>query len=368
MEDKEIVIGNVATPTDATAHGGGWKLKGANNKTITYNQTGDKWESNKNFEAPNLAYTSGDQTFAGNLTIDTGTAATIDWGDIDGNAHGRLYADSTGTFIGSKTFQKLSLRTNNTERLNINADGNNTSLISPNWNIFEIRTGGSHDAIIKLTDGDNGVSSVKGEIRWDHSDQKLEIGAGDNTNHLTINSGGDVAINAGLGVGAAAAPGSTQLEVVGAIGGIRSKVTTNNGGYLLYQGLSSTDASVFTVTHNGRVTGADGVYDSNGNLRSVPQNTQGSAYDLVASDNGKHIFAGGNVTIPPNIFSAGDIITVVNNTAGDINIVAGAGQGIYNSATASTAVPKTLAQRGMATILITNSSTCYVSGTSLTDP
>ena len=110
------------------------------------------------------------------------------------------------------------------------------------------------------------------------------------------------------------------------------------------------------------------VSDSKGDLRSVPQNTQGSAYDLVASDNGKHIFASGNVTIPPNIFNAGDIITVVNNTAGDINIVAGAGQGIYNSATASTAVPKTLAQRGMATILITNSSTCYVSGTSLTDP
>ena len=36
VEDKEIVIGNVSSPTDATAHGGGWKLKGANNKTITY--------------------------------------------------------------------------------------------------------------------------------------------------------------------------------------------------------------------------------------------------------------------------------------------------------------------------------------------
>ena len=365
VEDKEIVIGNVATPTDATAHGGGWKLKGANNKTITYNQTGDKWESNKNFEAPNLAYTSGDQTFAGNLTIDTGTAATIDWGDIDGNAHGRLYADSTGTFIGSKTFQKLSLRTNNTERLNINADGNGTSLISPNWNVFEIRTGGSHDAIIKLTDGNNGTSSVKGEIRWDHSDQKLEIGAGDNTNHLTINSGGDVAINAGLGVGAAAAPGSTQLEVVGSIGGIRSKVTTNNGGYLLYQGLSSTDASVFTVTHNGRVTGADGVYDSNGNLRSIPLNTQSGAgnYDLVVGDAGKCVLASGNVTFSAGIFSAGDAVTIINNTNGDITIVQNS-TAMYNTSDGTTG-DRTLGTRGIASIYFTHNTTGYISGAQL---
>ena len=78
VEDKEIVIGNVATPTDATAHGGGWKLKGANNKTITYNQTGDKWVSNKDFEAPNLigavsGVTGSPATVAGNLQFIQGT-------------------------------------------------------------------------------------------------------------------------------------------------------------------------------------------------------------------------------------------------------------------------------------------------------
>ena len=78
VEDKEIVIGNVSSPTDATAHGGGWKLKGANNKTITYNQTGDKWVSNKDFEAPNLigavsGVTGSPATVAGNLQFIQGT-------------------------------------------------------------------------------------------------------------------------------------------------------------------------------------------------------------------------------------------------------------------------------------------------------
>ena len=261
-----------------------------------------------------------------------------------------------------------------TKRLDIRGTGNQGILVgSTDNNGAQIiidgagggdASGGNYGGIEVLNNGDF-------TFRNHDASQSIIFGVGSASganNTLVLDSSQNATFAGGAGIGTAPATGSAQLDVVGTIGGVRAKVTTNNGGYLLYQGLSSADTSVFTVTHNGRVTGADGVYDSNGNLRSVPQNTQASAYDLVASDNGKHIFASGNVTIPPNIFSAGDIITVVNNTAGDINIVAGAGQGIYNSATASTAVPKTLAQRGMATILITNSSTCYVSGTSLTDP
>ena len=47
----------------------------------------------------------------------------IDFGDINGNAYGRLYADSSGTFIGSKTNHQLFLRTNNAERLRIGTAG-----------------------------------------------------------------------------------------------------------------------------------------------------------------------------------------------------------------------------------------------------
>ena len=64
VEDKNIVIAKGST-TDAAASGGGITLKGANDKTITYNQTGDKWESNKPFEASNLLYNSGNQTITG---------------------------------------------------------------------------------------------------------------------------------------------------------------------------------------------------------------------------------------------------------------------------------------------------------------
>jgi hypothetical protein len=44
IEDKNIVLGNVDTPTDTTANGGGITLKGTTDKQIVYSETGNKWE------------------------------------------------------------------------------------------------------------------------------------------------------------------------------------------------------------------------------------------------------------------------------------------------------------------------------------
>ena len=66
---------------------------------------------------------AGTAQFKGNIEVDTGSAGMIDFGDIT-SAYGRLYADSTGTFIGSKSNHDLILRTNNQEKLRITSDGN----------------------------------------------------------------------------------------------------------------------------------------------------------------------------------------------------------------------------------------------------
>ena len=100
VEDKNIIIAKGST-TDAAASGGGITLKGADDKTISYSQTGDKWVANKNFEAPNLAYTSGGQTFSGNITIQTASAADLMIGST-GTGESRIYLDaSNGDFSGA---------------------------------------------------------------------------------------------------------------------------------------------------------------------------------------------------------------------------------------------------------------------------
>lgn len=50
VDDKNIELGAVASPTDATAEGGGITLKGATDKLITWNAAnGGAWTSNQNF-------------------------------------------------------------------------------------------------------------------------------------------------------------------------------------------------------------------------------------------------------------------------------------------------------------------------------
>ena len=106
-----------------------------------------------------------------------------------------------------------------------------------------------------------------------------------------------------------------------------------------------------------------GIEDHKGNLRSIPQNNQGGAYTLVAADAGKHILAGGNVTIPNSIWTAGDAVTIINTTSGDITLTANIGA-LINSADAATG-NRTLATKGIATILFVSATGAYISGAGL---
>jgi len=47
VEDKNIILGNVDSPDDTTADGGGITLKGANDYTITWSNTNNRWDFNQ---------------------------------------------------------------------------------------------------------------------------------------------------------------------------------------------------------------------------------------------------------------------------------------------------------------------------------
>ena len=50
VTDKNITLGNVTTPTDVTADGGGISLLGSSNKTINWIDSTDCWTSNQDFD------------------------------------------------------------------------------------------------------------------------------------------------------------------------------------------------------------------------------------------------------------------------------------------------------------------------------
>ena len=119
------------------------------------------------------------------------------------------------------------------------------------------------------------------------------------------------------------------------------------------------------TTNDGTVTTgiatATSVEDSKGNVRDVKVNAQGGTHTLVLSDAGTCIKASGNVTVPNSIFSQAHVVSVINNTAGDLSIIQGTGVTMYNSADGSTG-NKTLTTRGMATMIFDSASVCYISG------
>jgi hypothetical protein len=131
--------------------------------------------------------------------------------------------------------------------------------------------------------------------------------------------------------------------------------TYNNGTY-----------NTFAMDASGNVTASGYISDKIGNVRSVPQNAQTTGYTLVALDAGKHIsITTGGVTVPASVFSVGDTVTIYNNSTGNQTITQGASVTMYLVGTATTG-NRTLAQRGLCTVLCVASNTFVITGGGLT--
>ena len=144
--------------------------------------------------------------------------------------------------------------------------------------------------------------------------------------------------------------------------GVFTSVTTTSGGQLTGYltgaiGANTANSGAFTT-----LTATSTIADSIGDVRNIPQNSQVTGYTLVASDNGKHIsITTGGVTVPASVFSAGNSVVVFNNSASSQTITQGASVTMYLSGTATTG-NRTLAQRGLCTILCYAANSFVISG------
>jgi hypothetical protein len=125
--------------------------------------------------------------------------------------------------------------------------------------------------------------------------------------------------------------------------------------------ISNAALTNFTAT-SGTITN---LFDGGGSVRSIPQSgsAKTSAYTLVIGDNGDYIQlgSGGAVTIPDGVFSAGNAVSVFNNTSGNATITCSITTA-YIAGTDSDKATMTLATRGVATILFISNSLCVVNG------
>jgi hypothetical protein len=129
----------------------------------------------------------------------------------------------------------------------------------------------------------------------------------------------------------------------------------------------------------GTLTNGVSLYSSSGDLffmdaagnasrvgfRGVPQSgsAKTGSYTLATSDVGEYIEvgSGGSITIPNATFATGDVVSIFNNTSGNITITCTITTA-YIAGTDADKASVTLATRGVATILFISGTVCVISG------
>ena len=208
VEDKNIELGKVDTPSDTTADGGGITLKGATDKTITWSDASDTWNFNQGIVI------NGDATF-------TGTGTSTD------NAIDILYNHSNG--VG---------------QINVDSNGGSTSLK------FGTSNSGSLTTALTINSSQNAtfagtVSDSKGNVR--SIPAKDQGGASEYT--LIASDAGKTILRYGGGL---TIPNSvmTTGDAVTIINASGSDITLTQGsGFTLY---NTADASTGNRTLAGR--------------------------------------------------------------------------------------------------------------------
>lgn len=126
--------------------------------------------------------------------------------------------------------------------------------------------------------------------------------------------------------------------------------------------VDAVDGNLFgnVISATGNITGS-ALFDSKGEIRTLPENAQTTVYTLLAGDAGKYISSNANVVVPASQFSSGQSVAIYNNSAANITVVQDTGVTMYNIGTASTG-NRTLAQRGIATVFCVGANTFVIGG------
>ena len=303
IEDKNIVLGDTATPTDVTADGGGITLKGTTDKTLNWVDATDAWTSSEHINlatGKTLKYNGTD--LVASQTSNSGKYLTTDgtstsWGTVSGYSAPTLGSTLIASGATVTTIAGLTLTSpiiTGTPTIN----GTGDFLISGTTNIRLIPGSGNFAYIGSLA-ADN-IIVTAGNAQT--------LNAKTLTNTVTINTltvglgGGSVSNNTAVGVAAQSATTTGQNNT--AVG--YNALIANTGG---------TNTAIGSFAMAGQIYGGNNVaigYQALQNSANCSQNVAIGYVALRANTGGNSIGIGSEALL----VSTGAGNTAVGNSAG----------------------------------------------------
>ena len=201
--------------------------------------------------------------------------------------------------------------------------------------------------------------------------EKIVNGVGIEYTGVTVGTGATILDFRGSGISAITVEsGVATIDITGGPT-VTNDTTTNQELYPIFTNttsgsiINSTGISTSKLTYNPS-TGTLTATAFSGALKGLPQNTQTSAYILVADDAGKNVaITTGGVTLNTGVFDVGDTVSVYNDSAYTQMINVGAGVSMRRVSIGDTG-NRGLNQYGLATIMCIRNDEFIISGEGLT--
>ena len=383
---SEWILGAASGNTHYTFTGPG--LTGAENDPEIYLIRGQQYKFTNNMNAhpfkiqstpnqsnPANSGTQYDDGIANNLVSN----GTLTWNVQFDTPSTLYYQCNSHTNMGGVIHILDAVTTNSsiTDVITISSSSNVLSAVDPGadrlvfWdessNKLSYLTVGSN-----LTLDTNTISATSPGISSIFVDTTPQLGGDLNLNSKNITGTGNVNITGVVTATTFSGSGSLLTSIpagqlTGTIVNARlpSTITSNITGNLNSTGVSTTT----TLKVGTGITAEAGIITAttfDGSLKGLPQNTQTSAYVLVASDAGKHVsISAGGVTLNTGIFDIGSTVTIFNDSSSTQMINAGSGVTLRRVSIGDLG-SRGLNQYGLATIMCIRNNEYVISGAGLT--
>jgi hypothetical protein len=187
------------------------------------------------------------------------------------------------------------------------------------------------------------------------SNRAYRVVNADATYTLTVKASGQTGVTFPVGTSGTVVFNGTDYVLLGTFGSATAlKLNGSSSGTATLA--APAVASTFTYTLPNQTA-------TLGFLNVPPVGTKTGSYTLATTDVGEYVQvgSGGSITIPDATFAEGDVISICNNTSGNITITCSITTA-YIAGTDTDKATMTLATRGVATVLFLSSTVCVVTG------